>query len=63
MDADSAADVYVGHLGLGPDPRLAQRVRDADVLLVIGDRLSEIHLGVHAPRCPEPGAGTRSRHR
>ncbi len=39
---DNAADVYVGHLGLGPDPRLAQRVRDADVLLVIGDRLSEI---------------------
>ena len=27
---------------LGADPRLAQRVRDADVLLVIGDRLSEI---------------------
>ena len=27
---------------LGPDPRLARRVRDADVLLVIGDRLSEI---------------------
>jgi len=39
---DNTADVYVGHLGLGPDPRLAQRVRDADVLLVIGDRLSEI---------------------
>jgi acetolactate synthase-1/2/3 large subunit len=39
---DNTADIYVGHLGLGPDPRLAQRVRDADVLLVIGDRLSEI---------------------
>ncbi len=39
---DNTADVYVGHLGLGPDPCLAQRVRDADVLLVIGDRLSEI---------------------
>ncbi|MEO5633136.1 thiamine pyrophosphate-binding protein [Gaiella sp.] len=39
---DNTADVYVGHLGLGPDPRLAQRVRAADVLLVIGDRLSEI---------------------
>jgi len=39
---DNSADTYVGHLGLGPDPRLARRVRDADVLLVIGDRLSEI---------------------
>ncbi|MEI7761071.1 MAG: thiamine pyrophosphate-binding protein [Thermoleophilia bacterium] len=39
---DNAAETYVGHLGLGPDPCLAQRVRDADVLLVIGDRLSEI---------------------
>ena len=39
---DNSSEVYVGHVGLGPDPRLAQRVRDADVLLVIGDRLSEI---------------------
>ena len=39
---DNTAAVYAGHLGLGPDPRLARRVRDADVLLVIGDRLSEI---------------------
>ena len=39
---DNSSDAYVGHLALGADPRLAQRVRDADVLLVIGDRLSEI---------------------
>ena len=39
---DNSADAYVGHLALGADPRLAQRVREADVLLVIGDRLSEI---------------------
>jgi len=39
---DNAAEIYMGHLGLGPDPRLAERVRNADVLLVIGDRLSEI---------------------
>ncbi|MCY7303844.1 MAG: thiamine pyrophosphate-binding protein [Thermoleophilia bacterium] len=39
---DNAAEIYMGHLGLGPDPRLAERVRSADVLLVIGDRLSEI---------------------
>ena len=39
---DNTAEIYLGHLGLGPDPRLAERVRNADVLLVIGDRLSEI---------------------
>ena len=39
---DNCSDAYVGHLALGADPRLAQRVRDADVLLVIGDLLSEI---------------------
>ncbi len=39
---DNTSAAYVGHVGLGPDPRLAQRVRDADVLLVIGERLAEI---------------------
>ena len=39
---DNTSDAYVGHLALGPDPKLAQRTRDADVVLVIGDRLSEI---------------------
>ncbi len=32
---------YAGDLGIGPNPRLAARVRDADVLLVIGERLGE----------------------
>jgi acetolactate synthase-1/2/3 large subunit len=32
---------YVGQLGLGASPALMQRVRDADLLLVIGSRLSE----------------------
>jgi acetolactate synthase-1/2/3 large subunit len=32
---------YAGNLGYGPNPRLAQRVRDADLLLVIGARLGE----------------------
>ncbi len=39
---DNTSAAYVGHLTLGADARLAQRVREADVLLVIGDRLSEI---------------------
>jgi acetolactate synthase-1/2/3 large subunit len=32
---------YVGQLGLGVSPKLAQRARDADVLIVIGSRLAE----------------------
>ncbi len=33
--------VYAGNLGYGPNPRLLQRVRDADLLLVVGARLGE----------------------
>lgn len=33
---------YAGHLGIGPDPALAARVRDADLLLVVGPRLGEM---------------------
>jgi len=52
---DNHSDAYVGHLALGADPRLAQRVRDADVLLVIGDRLSEITTaGYTLLRVPSP---------
>ncbi|MGN6797765.1 MAG: thiamine pyrophosphate-dependent enzyme, partial [Gaiellaceae bacterium] len=32
---------YVGDIGIGVNPKLAQRVRDADVLLVVGPRLGE----------------------
>ncbi|MDR2852891.1 MAG: thiamine pyrophosphate-binding protein [Burkholderiaceae bacterium] len=32
---------YIGSLGLGLSPRLAQRAREADLLIVIGSRLSE----------------------
>jgi acetolactate synthase-1/2/3 large subunit len=32
---------YAGDLGLGVNPKLAARVRDADVLLVVGERLGE----------------------
>jgi acetolactate synthase-1/2/3 large subunit len=39
---DNESPSYVGHLTLGADPRLAQRVREADVLLVVGARLGEI---------------------
>jgi acetolactate synthase-1/2/3 large subunit len=45
---DNTSASYVGHLGLGPDPRLAQRARDADVLLAIGARLGDIETGGYA---------------
>ena len=36
---------YAGDIGIGINPRLAQRVKDADVLLVIGARLGEMTTG------------------
>jgi acetolactate synthase-1/2/3 large subunit len=42
---DNTSPAYAGHLGLGPDPRLAARAREADVLLVIGARLGDIETG------------------
>lgn len=45
---------YAGDLGLGPNPALAQRVRDADVILAVGGRLSEVPTSgytlIEAPR-------------
>ncbi|MCW3798229.1 thiamine pyrophosphate-binding protein [Sphingomonas sp. BN140010] len=41
---DSVANdcpVYAGNLGYGPNPKLQQRIRDADLLLVVGARLGE----------------------
>jgi acetolactate synthase-1/2/3 large subunit len=36
---------YAGDIGIGVNPKLAQRVKDADVLLVIGARLGEMTTG------------------
>jgi len=36
---------YVGDVGIGINPKLAQRVRDADLLLAIGPRLGEMTTG------------------
>jgi acetolactate synthase I/II/III large subunit len=33
--------VYAGQLGYGPNPKLQQRVREADLLLVVGARMGE----------------------
>ena len=39
---DNRHPLYAGDVGIGINPRLAARVQDADVLLVIGERLGEI---------------------
>ena len=38
---DNRSTIYVGDSGIGINPRLAQRYREADLLLVAGARLGE----------------------
>ncbi|MPS26680.1 MAG: thiamine pyrophosphate-binding protein [Alcaligenaceae bacterium] len=42
---DNRHDSYAGDLGLATNPALAARVRDSDLLLVLGGRLSEATTG------------------
>ncbi|MGE0116392.1 MAG: thiamine pyrophosphate-binding protein [Dongiaceae bacterium] len=42
---DNGHKNYVGHVGIGIDPPLAARVREADLLLVVGARLGEMTTG------------------
>jgi acetolactate synthase-1/2/3 large subunit len=44
---DNRNDHYVGDVGIGISPKLAERVRTADVLLVIGARLGEMTTGAY----------------
>ena len=37
----SSSPVYAGNLGYGPNPKLVERIRQADLLLVVGARLGE----------------------
>jgi acetolactate synthase-1/2/3 large subunit len=50
---DNGSPAYAGHAGLGMDPALARRIREADVLIAIGGRLGEIpsdgYTLVHPP--------------
>ena len=39
---DNHVDYYVGALGVGSSPALAERVKRCDVLLTVGDRMSEL---------------------
>jgi acetolactate synthase-1/2/3 large subunit len=51
---DNRDPVYVGDVGIGINPRLAQRVKDADLLIALGARLGEATTGgytlLEAPR-------------
>jgi acetolactate synthase-1/2/3 large subunit len=48
--------VYAGNLGYGPNPKLVQRVKDADLLIVAGPRLGEATTDGYALITPEhPG--------
>jgi acetolactate synthase-1/2/3 large subunit len=38
---DNAHENYVGEAGLGMDPKLAERIRQADLILAVGPRLGE----------------------
>jgi acetolactate synthase-1/2/3 large subunit len=53
---DNEANCYAGHLGVGADPALRDRLRDADVLLVVGARLGDIETAGFATIVP-PGVG------
>ena len=53
---DNRCGVYAGQLGYGPSPKLQQRVRDADLLLVVGSRLGEATTDGYALVTPDhPG--------
>ncbi|OQW40586.1 MAG: thiamine pyrophosphate-binding protein [Proteobacteria bacterium SG_bin5] len=48
--------VYAGNLGYGPNPKLVQRIRAADVILVLGARLGEATTDGYALITPDhPG--------
>ncbi|RDE07782.1 thiamine pyrophosphate-binding protein [Pelagibacterium lacus] len=42
---DNVHPLYAGDLGIGPNPKLADRIREADLLLVVGARLTEMTTG------------------
>jgi len=42
---DNTHDCYIGDLGLGSNPKLSERVKQADLLLTVGGRLGEMPSG------------------
>lgn len=45
---DNNSALYIGHLGLGMNPLLKQRLANADVILTIGTRLEDVATGGHS---------------
>ena len=54
---DNASPAYAGHAALAMDPALAERIREADLLLAIGGRLGEIPTAGYT--LVRPGAPTQ----
>jgi len=51
---DNTRPCYVGDVGIGVNPRLAQRVRDCDLLIAVGARLTEIETQGYTLPSPPP---------
>jgi len=52
----NSSPVWAGNLGYGPNPKLVQRIKDADLLLVVGARLGEATTDGYTLITPEhPG--------
>jgi len=52
----NTSPVWAGNLGYGPNPKLVQRIKDADLLLVVGPRLGEATTDGYTLITPEhPG--------
>jgi acetolactate synthase-1/2/3 large subunit len=52
---DNRSERYAGDVGIGINPELAQRIKDADVLLVVGARLGEMTSGAYTlVEAPQP---------
>jgi acetolactate synthase-1/2/3 large subunit len=45
---DNTHPLWVGDVGIGIDPALAQRVRDTDLLIAVGARLGEMTTGTYS---------------
>jgi len=55
---DNRDPLYAGDVGIGVNPKLAARVREADVLLVVGERLGEMVTGGYTLLTPPVAAQT-----
>ena len=52
---DNHHPLYAGDVGIGINPKLAERVRQSDLILAIGTRLGDVaSLGYTFPECPAP---------